>query len=655
MELKTGTLLHGGTYRILNASEIIPQHKYTYLGQGSFGITYLAEHTSLGRKVAIKEFFMKELNSRGEDGSISGMTDGSLSYNYGQKFKKEAMNLSQLDHPNIVRVTDSFEENGTYYYVMDYIEGKNLNDYLKHNAVSQQEAINIITDVAKALQYMHDTKHMLHLDLKPGNIMRRASDGHIFLIDFGLSKHFSSSGQPETSTTIGLGTPGYAPIEQSNQAKNGEFRPTIDVYALGATLYKLLTRETPPPASDIVSDDELLEDKLRAYGISGNIIDVVVNAMLPNVKKRIHSVNEFAKLISVNENDSRINALADIDESTSFISEPAKPAPKKEKKSKPLSANKKQQEIKNEEIPVKLQEPVEDNPEMLLSLLPKEKFGLWLKVFLFVICYCGLGSIFAPFFHWNYFDQNREIIGYGLVIFGVLQFGLALLTINAFRKRKPDAVFLGKLSTIIICVADLLYVLSNCDGSVGIARYAPFVRGVVTAIVWFVYLCVSKRVEAVIPSVFRKTLKRDYIICAFFAITAIYLFITSEVVSAFHQAETIENINGNRVVNQKFKDSNGETYTYTGEIHNGLPNGIGEGVYSFGKYIGPYKDGLMHGADGKFTEKGGATFVGSFDNDYYSEGTLTRTDGTYFVGKMKDGVPSKGTEYNRHGKVIKCL
>lgn len=299
MELEKNTLLHGGTYRIEKA-----------LGQGSFGITYLANHTALNRKVAIKEFFMKELNTRGEDGSISGMTDGSLSYNYGQKFKKEAMNLSQLDHPNIVRVTDSFEENGTYYYVMDYIEGENLNDYLKHNAISQQEAVSIITDVAKALQYMHDTKHMLHLDLKPGNIMRRASDGHIFLIDFGLSKHYSNSGQPETSTTIGLGTPGYAPIEQSNQAKNGEFRPTIDVYAIGATLYKLLTRETPPPASDIVSDDELVEDKLRANGITGNIIDVVVNAMLPNVKKRTQTIKAFVNALNYNSSSSNTASSA---------------------------------------------------------------------------------------------------------------------------------------------------------------------------------------------------------------------------------------------------------------------------------------------------------------------------------------------------------
>ena len=141
--------------------------------------------------------------------------------------------------------------------------------------------------------YMHEEKHVLHLDLKPGNIMRRKNDGHIFLIDFGLSKHFSNDGQPETSTTIGLGTAGYAPVEQSNQAKNGEFRPTIDVYALGATLYKLLTGQTPPVASDLVSDDELLADSLAKYNVQGAIVGVIEKAMMPSVKKRTQSIRAF--------------------------------------------------------------------------------------------------------------------------------------------------------------------------------------------------------------------------------------------------------------------------------------------------------------------------------------------------------------------------
>ena len=285
-QLTQGTLLHGDTYKIEKV-----------LGQGSFGITYLAEHTNLGKKVAIKEFFMKELNSRGEDGSITGMSDGSLSQNYCLKFQKEAINLSRLDHPNIVRVTDSFSENGTFYYVMDYIEGQNLNDYVKSHYVDAEDAVSIIKSVADALIYMHEEKHMLHLDLKPSNVMRR-NDGHVFLIDFGLSKHYGDDGQPETSTTIGLGTAGYAPIEQANRAKTGEFRPTIDVYALGATLYKLLTRETPPDASGLVSDEDLLANKLREKKVSDNLIKVVTESMCPNVKKRIQSVREFVDALT---------------------------------------------------------------------------------------------------------------------------------------------------------------------------------------------------------------------------------------------------------------------------------------------------------------------------------------------------------------------
>lgn len=318
------------------------------LGQGSFGITYKAkaftvikgkfgeELVETNTPKAIKEFFMKEVNEREESGSVTGMSEGGLSYNYAQKFKKEAENLASMNHPNIVKVIDFISANNTYYYVMDFIEGENLNDYLKHHKMSEKEATDTILEVAKTLKYMHEEKHMLHLDLKPGNIMRRESDGHIFLIDFGLSKHYSEEGVPETSTSVGLGTPGYAPIEQANSKNAKKFRETLDVYALGATFYKLLTGQTPPSADELVSDGDVVKDELAKLGINGVLTSVVVNAMKPSVKERIQNVADF--LDSFNSKDSQSDVIVvctDNDATTIDVQEKVKEPSKKKTSIKP--------------------------------------------------------------------------------------------------------------------------------------------------------------------------------------------------------------------------------------------------------------------------------------------------------------------------------
>ncbi len=286
------------------------------LGQGSFGVTYKVkvftkikgkfgeETVELSTPKAVKEFFMKEVNERNASGSLTSMSEGSISYNYAQKFRKEAENLAGMSHPNIVKVIDFISANNTYYYVMDYVEGENLNDYLKHNKISEEEAVRIIKDVAEALQYMHEEKHMLHLDLKPGNVMRRNRDGHIFLIDFGLSKHYSEDGQPETSTSVGLGTPGYSPIEQANSKQSNQFRTTLDIYALGATFYKLLTGQTPPSADELISDDDIIGESLRSHNISENNIAIVKAAMNPNVKKRIQTAKAFLDMFNADKENS---------------------------------------------------------------------------------------------------------------------------------------------------------------------------------------------------------------------------------------------------------------------------------------------------------------------------------------------------------------
>lgn len=280
----------------LTPNSFLQEGKYKIekvLGQGSFGITYLGTQTQLNKPVAIKEFFMKDLNQRGENGTVTGISEGSLANTYASKFRAEAQNMAMIEHPNIVRVIDLFSENDTHYYVMDFVEGENLNDYTKSHTQTYGEVVKEVHDIALALSYLHNEKHMLHLDMKPGNVMRRSSDGHIFVIDFGLAKHYSNSGQPETSTTIGLGTPGYAPVEQGNQAKGGEFRPTIDVYALGGTFYKLLTGQTPPAVSDVVDDDQLIARLLKDAKVPEKLSQVVQHAMQAGAKKRIPNMQQF--------------------------------------------------------------------------------------------------------------------------------------------------------------------------------------------------------------------------------------------------------------------------------------------------------------------------------------------------------------------------
>lgn len=255
--LQPNTTLQGGKYRIERV-----------LGQGTFGITYLATTTTKAKavisgdlgeieeegeviiKVAIKEFFMNDLNKRSSDGNRIEESSSQLIKDYRKKFRREAENLSHLNHPNIVKVLEVFDANNTTYYAMRYINGQSLDEYISSKSkLNEKEALRIIKPIAEALQYMHDSK-MLHLDLKPKNIML---DKNLkpYLIDFGLSKQYDENGDPESSTTIGLGTPGYAPIEQANYKQDGSFPATLDVYALGATLYKMITGKTPPDASTI--------------------------------------------------------------------------------------------------------------------------------------------------------------------------------------------------------------------------------------------------------------------------------------------------------------------------------------------------------------------------------------------------------------------
>ena len=279
--LPAGTMLRGDTYRIVR-----------FIAAGGFGCTYEAEHVMLRKRVAIKEFFMQDYCNREEHTKhvtvgTQGMHD--LVDKYRRKFVDEARALSGLHHDGIVSVSDVFEENGTAYYVMDYVEGQSLAERCKGNPLPEKAAIYYIRQVAEALIYVHD-HNRLHLDIKPGNIMIEAS-GRTVLIDFGVSKQYDAALGENTTTLLGY-SPGYAPLEQM-EGDVRQFLPATDVYALGATLYFLLTGKTPPSASRRINEDM---PPLPA-GTSDATRRAVDCAMEIRKKDRPQSVREFVSLL----------------------------------------------------------------------------------------------------------------------------------------------------------------------------------------------------------------------------------------------------------------------------------------------------------------------------------------------------------------------
>lgn len=293
--LAIGTILHGEAYdyKIMDV-----------LGQGTFGITYKAKvemKGALGRLdsnmyVAVKEFFMKEVNGRENSSVTSGSTsNGGLFYYYRDKFEREARNLSTLSHPNIVKVLEAFHANGTTYYSMEYIDGISLDKKIAQSPqgrIPLTEAIETLKQISAAIAFMH-SRNMLHLDVKPGNVMMR-KDGTAVLIDFGLSKQYTSDGEPESSTKVGAGTPGYAPIEQASYHEGKGFPTMMDVYALGGTLFKMLTGQRPPEAS-VILNEGFPTDSLRQLFIPDNIVNSISKAMAPLKKDRWQTVDEFVK------------------------------------------------------------------------------------------------------------------------------------------------------------------------------------------------------------------------------------------------------------------------------------------------------------------------------------------------------------------------
>ena len=296
--LPLGTILRNG------------ENEYTVeevLGAGGFGITYrvsavvMAGNVPITTSFAVKEFFMKG-GERADDGrtvryikTMRQMAEESMN-----DFMVEAKRLNTLSGKSrhIVRVNEVFKENNTAYYVMQYLDGGELTEHIERDgAMTEAQAIAVIRPIAEAVILIHK-EHLLHLDIKPDNIVLMTSprdrSQYPVLIDFGIAKHFTSSGKPTSTHSAKGASDGYAPIEQ--YASIDHFAPELDVYALGATLFTLLTGKIPKKAFDI-TEPEILAALPEA--VSRRTRTAIAGAMkklkeqrTPNVKAFLDSLEE---------------------------------------------------------------------------------------------------------------------------------------------------------------------------------------------------------------------------------------------------------------------------------------------------------------------------------------------------------------------------
>lgn len=373
--LPVGTTLQMGKYRIVR-----------FIASGGFGNTYEVLNVEFEERMAMKEFFMRGVNEREDDSvsvSVSNADNKKQFEAQKTKLKKEARRLRKLHNENIVKVHDLFEENGTVYYVMDYIDGESLSKRIKRTdtSLSEDEVSGILPQLLKALDEVH-RNGIWHLDIKPANIMVD-SHGKALLIDFGASKQLrSSEGYSVSTSTAMCYTPGYAPMEQIEQDFD-KFGPWTDFYALGATLYCLLTTNKPPSTSEIAEGNAFIFPP----SVSPKMRQLVEWLMQPARRKRPQSVEEirgFIKEEPVTEEE---------EETTIYVD-----SPKKEKET--VVESEREQTSPNKAFQKKKEDVNTQNINKNASFIKR----MWMLVLLIVAIVCVSDFLLNN----NGFNNNNE-------------------------------------------------------------------------------------------------------------------------------------------------------------------------------------------------------------------------------------------------------
>lgn len=278
--MKPGTELQEGRYFVGNV-----------VGAGGFGITYAVWDNLLNRKVAIKEYLPGEFSTRLQNATKVTVYGGEKTEQFErglEKFYEESLRLAKFNEvPGIVQIYDCFRENGTAYIVMEFLEGETLSERLKRDGkMPVEDAVPIITSVLGALDVVHK-EGIIHRDIAPNNIFL-CSNSAVKLIDFGAARN--AAGTKNESLTV-LYKEGYTAEEQYHS--KGQQGPWTDVYALAATLYKMITGVVPDGAMERRRNDKLKSPRKLGIKIDANIEKAILNALNIEVKKRTQSAARF--------------------------------------------------------------------------------------------------------------------------------------------------------------------------------------------------------------------------------------------------------------------------------------------------------------------------------------------------------------------------
>ncbi len=293
----------GGSMNVVNEPHQLPVNsilngRYIIgrtLGAGGFGITYVGYDLKLNSKVAIKEYYMSGGVSRTRSLTVVP-TDktNEAPFNKGkERFLDEAKVLAQfIDEPNIVNVRDYFEENGTAYIVMEFLDGEDLTHYArKHGRLSFDEVLALLEPAMMALDKVHK-KGLIHRDISPSNLML-LKDGRVKVLDFGTARTQSVLGEKSLSIML---KPGYAPEEQYRT--HGQQGPWTDVYAMSATFYRLLTGKTPPTSTDRMFEDRIELPSALGVKITPQQEAALMRGLAVRSTDRIQSMEELAKCLT---------------------------------------------------------------------------------------------------------------------------------------------------------------------------------------------------------------------------------------------------------------------------------------------------------------------------------------------------------------------